>query len=41
MDSVRNRVLVAAYSFRSKWIAGALLRAHRRGVDVKVVLDAL
>jgi len=41
MDSVRSRVLVAAYSFRSKRIAGALIRAHRRGVNVKVVLDAL
>jgi phosphatidylserine/phosphatidylglycerophosphate/cardiolipin synthase-like enzyme len=41
MDSVRSRILVAAYSFRSKRIAGALIRAHRRGVNVKVVLDAL
>jgi phosphatidylserine/phosphatidylglycerophosphate/cardiolipin synthase-like enzyme len=40
IDSNRSRVLVAAYSFRNKWIAEALIKAHRRGVNVKVVLDA-
>jgi phosphatidylserine/phosphatidylglycerophosphate/cardiolipin synthase-like enzyme len=40
IDSIRSRVLVAAYSFRNKWIAEALIKAHRKGVTVKVVLDA-
>jgi hypothetical protein len=29
IDSARCRVLVAAYSFKIKWIAEALIRAHR------------
>jgi phosphatidylserine/phosphatidylglycerophosphate/cardiolipin synthase-like enzyme len=41
IDSARNRVLVAAYSLKNRWVAEALIRAHRRGVEVKVVLDAL
>jgi phosphatidylserine/phosphatidylglycerophosphate/cardiolipin synthase-like enzyme len=40
IDSARSRVLVAAYLFKNKWIAEALIRAHRRGIEVKVVLDA-
>jgi phosphatidylserine/phosphatidylglycerophosphate/cardiolipin synthase-like enzyme len=32
-------IRVAAYSFTSKPIAQALLAAHKRGVDVKVVVD--
>jgi len=40
IDSARSRVLVAAYSFKNRWIAEALIRAHRRGVEVEVVLDA-
>jgi phosphatidylserine/phosphatidylglycerophosphate/cardiolipin synthase-like enzyme len=40
IDSIRSRVLVAAYSFGNKWIAEALIKAHRKGVTVKVVLDA-
>jgi len=40
IDSARSRVLIASYSFKNKWMAEALIRAHRRGVEVKVVLDA-
>jgi phosphatidylserine/phosphatidylglycerophosphate/cardiolipin synthase-like enzyme len=40
IDSARSKILVAAYSFKNRWIAEALIRAHRRGVEVKVVLDA-
>jgi phosphatidylserine/phosphatidylglycerophosphate/cardiolipin synthase-like enzyme len=39
-DSARSKILVAAYSFKNRWVAEALIRAHRRGVEVKVVLDA-
>ena len=35
----RARVLVQAYSFTSPEIADALVEAHRRGVDVRVILD--
>jgi len=40
IDSARSRVLVAAYSFKNRWIAEALIRAYRRGLEVKVVLVA-
>jgi phosphatidylserine/phosphatidylglycerophosphate/cardiolipin synthase-like enzyme len=40
IDSARSRVLVAAYSLKNRWIAEALIRVHRRGIEVKVVLDA-
>jgi len=39
IESARRSVHVAAYSFTSKAIAEALLDAHRRGVDVDVVVD--
>lgn len=39
IDSAMLTIRVAAYSFTSKPIAEALLAAHRRGVDVKVVVD--
>ncbi len=35
----KKSVIVAAYSFTSKPIARALIAAHDRGVDVRVVLD--
>ncbi len=35
----RTVVQVAAYSFTSKPIALALLDAHKRGIDVRVVVD--
>jgi phosphatidylserine/phosphatidylglycerophosphate/cardiolipin synthase-like enzyme len=40
IDSARSRVLVAACSLKNRWIAEALIRAHRRGLEVRVVLDA-
>ena len=40
IDSARSRVLVAAYLFKNKWVAESLIRTHRRGIEVKVVLDA-
>jgi phosphatidylserine/phosphatidylglycerophosphate/cardiolipin synthase-like enzyme len=40
IDSARVSIDVAAYSFTSKPIAGALLKASRRGVRVQVVADA-
>jgi phosphatidylserine/phosphatidylglycerophosphate/cardiolipin synthase-like enzyme len=39
IDSARSRVLIAAYSLKNRWVAEALIRAHRRGIEVKVVLD--
>lgn len=39
IGEARKSVHVAAYSFTSWAIANALARAHRRGVDVRVVLD--
>lgn len=39
IDSARQSVRVAAYSFTSKPIASALLSAHMRGIDVLVVAD--
>jgi phosphatidylserine/phosphatidylglycerophosphate/cardiolipin synthase-like enzyme len=40
IDSARSKILVAAYSLKNRWVAEALIRAHRRGLEVKVVLDA-
>jgi phosphatidylserine/phosphatidylglycerophosphate/cardiolipin synthase-like enzyme len=40
IDSARSKILVAAYSFKNRWVAEALIRAHGRGIEVKVVLDA-
>lgn len=40
IGAARTEILVAAYSFTSKPIAGALVSAQRRGVAVRVVLDA-
>ncbi len=39
IDGARHEVLVQAFSFTSKKIAGALLAAHRRGVVVAIVAD--
>jgi phosphatidylserine/phosphatidylglycerophosphate/cardiolipin synthase-like enzyme len=36
-----GEILFAAYYFRDRALAEALLRAHRRGVAVKVVIEAL
>ena len=40
IHQAKKRVLVQAYSFTSDRIARALVDAHKRGVDVQVVLDA-
>ena len=39
IDAARQSILVAAYSFTSEPIAQALLNAHQRGVNVRVVAD--
>lgn len=39
INSATQSILLAAYSFTSKSIAKALVDAHNRGVDVKVVVD--
>src|ERR1044072_894340 len=39
LADARQTVLVQAYSFTSAPIAQALVEAHRRGVQVQVVLD--
>ena len=39
IDSARQSVLVAVFSFTSNPLADALIRAHRRGVEVRVVIE--
>ena len=39
LDKAQKTVLVQAYSFTSAPIAKALSEAHKRGVDVQVILD--
>lgn len=39
IGEAKKSIRVAAYNFSSKDIAQALLEAHKRGIDVKVVLD--
>lgn len=39
LDNAKSEVLVQAYSFTSAPIAEALVRAHKRGVKVQVLLD--
>ncbi len=39
LEQARKTVLVQAYSFTSSDIAKALVDAHKRGVDVRVILD--
>jgi len=39
IDAAKKQILVQAYSFTSAPIAQALMLAHRRGIDVKVILD--
>jgi phosphatidylserine/phosphatidylglycerophosphate/cardiolipin synthase-like enzyme len=40
LESAKKQVLVQAYLLTSKKIANALIAAHRRGVDVRVLVDA-
>lgn len=37
--NAKHRVALAGYGFTSERIANALLAAHRRGIDVRIVLD--
>ena len=39
LEAAKSAVLVQAYSFTSAPIAKALVDAHKRGVDVQVILD--
>ena len=39
IDSAQQSVLVAVYSFTSDSLASALIRAHQRGVEVRVVIE--
>lgn len=39
LDSAKKWIRIQAYSFTSEPIAAAIIRAHRRGVNVKAVLD--
>lgn len=39
LDAAKSEILVQAYSFTSAPIAAALVRAHKRGVTLKVILD--
>ena len=39
IDAAKKMILVQAYSFTSAPIAKALVDAHKRGVDVRVILD--
>jgi phosphatidylserine/phosphatidylglycerophosphate/cardiolipin synthase-like enzyme len=39
LSNAKSTVLVQAYSFTSAPIAKALLDAHKRGVQVQVILD--
>ncbi len=39
LSAARHTVYVQAYSFTSQPIAGALVAAKKRGVDVRVILD--
>lgn len=40
INDARKAILVQAYSFTSKPLAEAMMRAHKRGVEVWVVLDS-
>jgi phosphatidylserine/phosphatidylglycerophosphate/cardiolipin synthase-like enzyme len=39
IDAARLQVLVQAFSFTHRDIADALIRAHRRGLDVQIIAD--
>jgi phosphatidylserine/phosphatidylglycerophosphate/cardiolipin synthase-like enzyme len=39
IDSAKAQVLVQAFSFTNRDIADALIRAHRRGLDVQIIAD--
>ena len=39
LDNAKTEILVQAYSFTSAPIAQALVKAHKRGVKIQVILD--
>ncbi|MFN8770649.1 MAG: phospholipase D family protein [Neisseriaceae bacterium] len=39
IDRAKHTILVEAYSFTSKDIAGALLNAKKRGINIRIILD--
>jgi phosphatidylserine/phosphatidylglycerophosphate/cardiolipin synthase-like enzyme len=39
IDSSKNSIYIAIYSFTHDGISDALVRAHKRGVEIKVVFD--
>ena len=39
IDAAEVQILVQAFSFTNRDIADALIRAHRRGIDVQVIAD--
>jgi phosphatidylserine/phosphatidylglycerophosphate/cardiolipin synthase-like enzyme len=39
IDQAKTEILLQAYSFTSKPIAQALIRAHKRGVKIRTLLD--
>lgn len=39
IDGARKSILVQAYEFTSRPIVNALVRAHKRGVDVRAIVD--
>jgi phosphatidylserine/phosphatidylglycerophosphate/cardiolipin synthase-like enzyme len=40
IQSARRQILVAAYEFTNRRIAGALIDARRNGLEVRAILDA-
>ncbi|MCC6124904.1 MAG: phospholipase D family protein [Pirellulales bacterium] len=40
IDAAKQSILVQAYSFTSDKLSAALVAAHKRGVEVKVILDS-
>lgn len=39
ISNAKSEILVQAYSFTSKEIASAIVRAHKRGIHVEIILD--
>src|SRR3954462_3543651 len=39
IDAAKVQILVQAFSFTNRDIADALIRAHRRGLDVQIIAD--
>jgi hypothetical protein len=39
IDTAKSKILVHSYSFTSKDLANALIKAHRRGIKVKILFD--